>query len=121
MGHITLNPKEEGKRGGGAFAFLVGTVFELTLFPLGKGTKITEEGGCSGAGGGGMKLKRLRNMPGKKRAPNSAREPVHPPAAAGSVACHAGGERSTAGTLLAPRGHGSWGPSPMLMAMEEPC
>lgn len=49
MGHITLNPKEEGKRGG-AFAFLVGTAFELTLFPLGKGTKITEEGGCSEGG-----------------------------------------------------------------------
>lgn len=48
MGHITMNPKEEGKRGGGAFAFLVGTAFELTLFPLGKGTKITEEGGCVG-------------------------------------------------------------------------
>lgn len=31
---------------------------------------------------GGMKLKRLRNLPGKKHAPNSAREPVHPPAAA---------------------------------------
>lgn len=46
MGRITLNPKEEGKGVGGAFAFLVGTAFELTLFLLGKGTKITEEGGC---------------------------------------------------------------------------
>lgn len=43
-----------------------------------------------------MKLKRLRNLPGKKRAPNSAREPVHLPATAGSAACHAGGERHAA-------------------------
>lgn len=57
----------------------MGTAFEQTLFPLGKGTKITEEGGCVG-GGGGMKLKRLRNLPGKKSSPSSACEPVHPTA-----------------------------------------
>lgn len=95
MGHITLNPKEEGKRGvGGAFAFLVGTVFELTLFPLGKGTKITEEGGCSG----GMELKRLCNLPGKKRAPNSACEP-----GGGSAAARARGDTAPGDT------YGSWG------------
>jgi len=36
MGHVALNPKEEGKRGGGAFAFLVGTALKLTFVSLGE-------------------------------------------------------------------------------------
>lgn len=123
MGHITLNPKEEGKRGmGGAFAFLVGTVFELTLFPLGKGTKITEEGGCSG----GMELKGLCNLPGKKRTPNSAVSPAAAAQLPVPKATRLQGTRLTPGDTapgdtapgdMAPGdmtdswGHGSWGHS----------